>query len=89
LNAKSCDILEDIKDEIRKARESSDRKAVIKWLSRSVPDPSKEHNIAREKFQPTTGSWLLEADELEAWMNSKNSLLWLTGGGGYCVPFKS
>jgi hypothetical protein len=58
-----------------------ERQQIIEWLSFAVPDPSKEHNIAREKHEPTTGSWLVESQQVKLWMESKNSLTWLNGGG--------
>jgi hypothetical protein len=58
-----------------------ERQRIIEWLSISLPDTSKEHNIARDKHEPTTGSWLLESPQLKTWMESKNSLAWLNGEG--------
>jgi hypothetical protein len=78
---KVFDVLGDIKSDIRSAQDRKDRRLIIEWLSKSSPDPSKEHNIARDKHQPTTGSWLINGEKLQTWIESKNSLLWLCGGG--------
>jgi hypothetical protein len=67
--------------DIRLEQEKSERKRIVKWLSTSVPNPSKEHNIAREKHEPTTGSWLIKSNELETWVKGNNSFIWLNGGG--------
>jgi hypothetical protein len=50
-------------------------------LTKSVPDPSSEHNLAREKHEATTGSWLIEGEELKTWRIGRNSFMWLNGGG--------
>jgi hypothetical protein len=78
---KSFDILEDIKEQIRFAQEDKKRLRIVTWLSVGVPDPSKEHNIAREKHEPTTGQWLINSEALQTWINAKNSLIWVNGGG--------
>ena len=77
----AVDILEDIKKEIRAAQGHADRRRIVDWLSKSVPDPSEEHNIARDKHEPTTCEWLIKGGQLDTWMSSRNSLLWLQGGG--------
>jgi len=49
---------------------------------KDVPNPSKEHNLARERYQETTGSWLLKnGGAFDTWKTADNSLLWLNGGG--------
>ncbi|KAF7891938.1 hypothetical protein EAF00_008240 [Botryotinia globosa] len=59
-----------------------ERSQMIEWLEKSLPDPSTEHNIAREKFQEGTGSWLIDGNHLNNWSKTNNSLLWLNGGAG-------
>ncbi|TGO37662.1 hypothetical protein BHYA_0092g00450 [Botrytis hyacinthi] len=76
------DILEDIQSEIRAAQRDEERSQIIEWLAKSLPDPSAEHNIAREKFQEGTGSWLIDGDHLKTWSKTNNSFLWLNGGAG-------
>ena len=78
LSDRNLDISEEIKSEIIAAR-------LISWLSRGVPDPSEERNVARGKHEEATGSWLLESDKFKSWLSSPNSLLWLNGGGGWCL----
>jgi hypothetical protein len=79
--SKIFDISVDIRSEIRSARDEDNRRRIVAWLSMGVPNPSKEHNLARERHEATTGSWLVEGDELKTWISSKNSFLWLNGGG--------
>src|SRR6266487_3475108 len=62
-------------DCLRIADERTSR--VIEWYS--VVDPSSNHVAAREKREPTTGTWLLESAEFVAWRNAPNSFLWLCG----------
>ncbi|TGO43925.1 hypothetical protein BCON_0717g00010 [Botryotinia convoluta] len=76
------DILEDIQSEIRAAQRDKKRSQIIKWLAQSLPDPSRQHNIARGKFQEGTGSWLIDGDHLNTWSKTNNSFLWLNGGAG-------
>lgn len=80
LAAEHFDISEDIRTEIRDARSDQTRLLVINWLSRGVPDPSNEHNLARARHEKTTGSWLLKNPSFETWLKTENSLLWLNGG---------
>ncbi|CCD54455.1 hypothetical protein BofuT4_P125030.1 [Botrytis cinerea T4] len=82
-------ILEDIRSEIGAARSEigaaqsdKERSQIIKWLAKSLPDPSTEHDIARKKFQKGTGSWLKDGDSLKIWSKTSNSFLWLNGGAG-------
>lgn len=72
----------DILTEIRKYQRSEDRQRMVKWLLESTPNPSIEHQLARDKHEETTGSWLIDSPELNKWRASKNSLLWLNGGAG-------
>jgi len=81
LSSETFDVFADIRDEIREARENTNRQRIVKWLSEGVLNPSKEHNAARAKHEDTTGSWLLESKVLEDWISTENSFLWLDGGG--------
>lgn len=81
LASKNFDISIDIKAEIRAAQDGENRRRIIGWLSNGVPKSSDEHNLARERHEETTGSWLIEGQELETWLKAKNSFLWLNGGG--------
>ncbi|RDL32416.1 uncharacterized protein BP5553_08872 [Venustampulla echinocandica] len=85
LAAEHFDISEDIRIEIRAARFDKTRHRVISWLSRGVPDPSKEHNLARARHEKTTGSWLIESPSFETWLKTENSLLWLNAGAGKSI----
>jgi hypothetical protein len=81
ITSKHFDISEDIRAEIRSARENRNRQRIISWLSKGVPDPSEEHNVARAKHEATTGSWFIESDDFKTWHSAPNSFLWLNGGG--------
>ncbi|TGO09617.1 hypothetical protein BTUL_0159g00020 [Botrytis tulipae] len=76
------DILEDIRSEIRATQRDKERGQIIEWLAKSLSDPSTEHNIAREKFQEGTGSWLIDGNHFNTWLKTDNSFLWLNGGAG-------
>ncbi|THV45515.1 hypothetical protein BGAL_0479g00010 [Botrytis galanthina] len=76
------DIFEDIRGEIRATQRHKERGQIIEWLAKSLPDPSTEHNIAREKFQEGTGSWLIDGHHFNTWSKTDNSFLWLNGGAG-------
>ena len=71
----------DIRQDILEAKKSAERKNIVEWLSKGLPDPSTEHVIARRKHKATTGDWLINCTELEDWESTENSLLWLNGGG--------
>ncbi|KAF7941793.1 uncharacterized protein EAE97_006630 [Botrytis byssoidea] len=82
ISMRDHDILEDIRCEIRAIQRDKERGQIIEWLAKSLPDSSTEHNIAREKFQEGTGSWLIDGNHLKIWSRSENSFLWLNGGAG-------
>ena len=82
IHAKQSDILESIRDDIKQSQSDQEHQRILKWLGKSVPDPSQEHNAARDKHENGTGSWLVDSDELKSWATKKNSFLWLNGGAG-------
>ena len=53
---------------------------VISWLG--LNDASINHDLAREKHEPTTGDWFLESDMFKTWATAKNKSLWLHGKAG-------
>ncbi|KAK4553330.1 hypothetical protein LTR86_009630 [Recurvomyces mirabilis] len=53
---------------------------LVNWLS--PPDPSLNHNAARNKHEQDTGRWLLECSEYKQWKTSQAKLLWLYGKAG-------
>ncbi|KAK3670456.1 hypothetical protein LTR78_009697 [Recurvomyces mirabilis] len=53
---------------------------LVNWLS--PPDPSLNHNAARNKHEQDTGRWLLESGEYKQWKTSRANLLWLYGKAG-------
>ncbi|KAF4636123.1 hypothetical protein G7Y89_g1960 [Cudoniella acicularis] len=69
---KTSNLAKDIKE---------NRRSIAKWLSKSIPDPSQNHNSVRDKCEDTTGAWLLMVDELQRWLTTGNSYIWLNSGG--------
>ncbi|KAI9852437.1 MAG: hypothetical protein M1838_000757 [Thelocarpon superellum] len=61
------------------------RRQIDKWLS--APDPSSNHNAAREKRQGHTGAWFTEGSQYASWKVNPTSFLWLHGipGNGKSV----
>jgi hypothetical protein len=53
------------------------RQKIHTWLS--APDPFLNHNAARKKQQPTTGTWFVNGEHLAEWKVGPNSFLWLHG----------
>lgn len=45
----------------------------------SAPDPSINHNRARQKNLAQTGGWFVDSDEFGDWKKSSKSFLWLHG----------
>ncbi|TGO18306.1 hypothetical protein BPAE_0389g00020 [Botrytis paeoniae] len=66
-------ILEDIRSETSAAQRKGERIQIIQWLAKSLPNPSLQHNIAREEFEEGTGSWLINGDNLNIWLKTDNS----------------
>ena len=52
------------------------QKDIRSWLS--PPDPSKNHNIARDSHYDGTGKWFTQGVTLERWKTT-GSLLWIHG----------
>ena len=48
-----------------------------KWLD--PPDPSINHNNARNKYFENTGQWLLDDEKYLTWKQQPNSLMWING----------
>jgi hypothetical protein len=55
---------------------------VLTWLS--APDPSINHDQAREKHEPGTGEWLFECQAYKDWSSGSSPLLWVHGKAGCC-----
>jgi ankyrin repeat domain-containing protein 50 len=53
---------------------------VVNWLSNI--DPSPNHDRARKKHQPGTGSWFLHSDTFQRWTTQSGSLVLLHGISG-------
>lgn len=50
---------------------------IHRWLL--PPDPSSNHNTARRKWQPKTGTWFIDGDSFPGWRIRPNTFLWLHG----------
>jgi len=48
-----------------------------KWMD--PPNPSINHNNARNKHLENTGQWLLKDERYLAWKQQPNSLMWING----------
>ena len=83
------DILGDIRKDIATAQDSSHRQQLLNWLSKSVPDPSFEHNYALKRYEEATGSWLLDGNALKEWLITPNSFLGIYGNGKFTTLFKT
>ncbi|KAL8948729.1 MAG: hypothetical protein Q9222_005111 [Ikaeria aurantiellina] len=53
---------------------------IYQWLS--APDPSINHNAARDKFHRSTGEWFLRGQQYASWKVNPNSIFWLHGMTG-------
>lgn len=76
----SLTLYEDVRQMIDTANKScqiSQNRDVKEWLS--PPNPSTNHNAAKEKHLEGTGQWFLESNEFLTWIASPNSALWLHG----------
>ncbi|KAF5877715.1 uncharacterized protein Bfra_002082 [Botrytis fragariae] len=62
-----------------KARESK-KKEVLQWLS--TADPKTNHDLARKRFEPGTGSWFLQSNNYRSWKTNDDSFLWVQGLSG-------
>jgi hypothetical protein len=54
------------------------------WLK--DPDPSKNHNDARQKRQPTTGAWFTEGKQFAQWKKDPHSFFWIQGASKFIGP---
>ena len=67
-------------DNLLHGRDAETYRNIIDWLS--PPDPGSNHNAARGKHEPFTGSWLLQSEQYQRWKNSQVRHLWLHGKAG-------
>lgn len=74
-------LLAQLGKKIQLAQDDQQRRAVVSWLSNSVPDTSVYHVKARQRHEKTTGEWSTSSEEFQSWMTAPNSFLWLKGGG--------
>ncbi|KAH0541723.1 hypothetical protein FGG08_003815 [Glutinoglossum americanum] len=63
--------------ELRVGQEDDQREKIHRWLS--APDPSLNHNEAREKRQAQTGAWFIGSKQYTNWKTNPNSFIWLHG----------
>jgi Cdc6-like AAA superfamily ATPase len=50
---------------------------ILNWIKLS--DPSSNHNAARTKHQPTTGTWFLESEQFVSWIEGRIKSIWIHG----------
>lgn len=50
---------------------------VLRWYK--TADPERNHRLATEKHEPSTGSWVFEDDRFQQWEEATGKLLWLHG----------
>jgi hypothetical protein len=50
---------------------------IYQWLA--APDPSGNYQAAREKHEPTTGSWFITGTQFAEWKAKADVLLWTSG----------
>ena len=62
------------------ALQSDQFKKIKAWLS--PPDPWTNHAAARQRHEPHTGTWLLQADQYQRWKAGHIHHLWLYGKAG-------
>jgi ankyrin repeat domain-containing protein 50 len=68
-------VVADIQESIEDTKQRERRDRILQWLA--TTDPTTNHNAARDKHEPTTGSWLLESEGFRSWRDSANEFLWL------------
>ena len=54
-----------------------------KWLN--APDPSANHNSAREKHHKDTCQWILQDQRYANWKQQANSFMWINGNCELCL----
>jgi hypothetical protein len=66
--------------QIQALQQSDQFKKIKAWLS--PPDPWTNHTAARQRHEPHTGTWLLQADQYQRWKAGDIRHLWLYGNAG-------
>ncbi|KAJ0336670.1 hypothetical protein COL922a_007672 [Colletotrichum nupharicola] len=72
--------VEDTRDLLKLHGANNVAQEIIKWLN--APDVTTDFNVAHEKSQPGTGTWLINGTLFNAWFKQENSFLWLYGFAG-------
>lgn len=62
------------------AQQSDQFGKITDWLS--PPDPWTNHASARQRYEPQTGTWLLQSDQYQKWKTGSSNYLWLYGKAG-------
>jgi hypothetical protein len=70
-----------IRSVIEKIQKDMTRLGLLKWLSSE--DFSKRYNDIRERYEDSTGVWLIEHEIYKGWKENPGSFLWLHGNGMY------
>ncbi|EQB55667.1 hypothetical protein CGLO_04371 [Colletotrichum gloeosporioides Cg-14] len=72
--------VEDTKDLLEMQRANNVAKDIIKWLN--APDATTDFSMFHEKSQPGTGTWLINSQSFNTWLEQENSFMWLYGFAG-------
>lgn len=59
--------------------EEDERVTIRRWLHPDGIDPEPSFKAALNLRHPSTGTWLLDLDSFQAWLESDNACIWLYG----------
>jgi hypothetical protein len=62
------------------AQQSEEYRKIAAWLS--AADPWTNHESTRQRYENSTGEWLLQSDQYQKWKLGKGSHVWMYGKAG-------
>ena len=74
------DGISEVKSLVERTNASQVSLAIRCWLI--APDASLNHNVTCAKCHPSTGLWFVNGHQFRAWLEERNSFLWLNGFAG-------
>jgi hypothetical protein len=74
------DGISEVKSLVERTNASQVSLTIRCWLM--APDASLNHNATCAKCQPSTGLWFINGHHFRAWLEERNSFLWLNGFAG-------
>lgn len=76
---KSAAVLEGINSHLRDAKNTTERREVLTWISQA--DPSSTFHKTQGQLQPqaTNGKWFFTSPQFEEWASGQRQSLWLRG----------